>query len=450
MVSPGSEDDGSTSDGNSSAVSSAVEVRPHCSSWQSALRACSRALEPGLLRVILPCAGWDAPCQALQAMQIPHVVVGAWETNEDCRPVLKKVHGIKPSANLPSQFHIGRTGDVTRVQLDSLPDADLLVSGPPCPPFSRIGKGGLFSDPRSDVLMKVLRWIRHLAQKSLRCFVLENVMGMLCRPKAGGKSQATLGGKSPAEWVIDHLQAKLGNWRIECIKLDSACTAQHRKRVYIVGYRCGQLKNAVIPSPPRLPLQTLSDIVRWDRPNTALASLSAGQRSNLRKYKRRLLQEVHDGKRRGGDDTIVALEIDRNPDRKWGIRVCRDHRCMCLRAGHDKIFLLSLGGQNPRVQRLMLPEEGAAVQGMSPALLPKDFTRRRIFKGLGNAMTVPVVGQAIYMSLMGVQTARCHTGDGDRDVRSDSEDSSSGISSSSGEALASLSSDAMSTGSSSS
>ena len=252
-------------------------------SWQTALRMCSRSLRPGLLRVLLPCAGWDAPSQALQHMKIPHVVAGAWEIDKNCMPVLKKVHGIKPHEKLPSQFHLGCAGDVTKVKVRSLPDADLLVTGPPCPPFSSIGKGGLFSDPRSKVFMAVLRWIRHLARKSLRCFVIENVMGMLRRSKDGGQS--------PADRVMQYLKSDLGDWHIECLRMDSACTAQHRKRIYIVGVRCANLAKAVLLTAPRLPQQTLADIVYRGVPNTPLSALSAGQRSNLQKYTHSLAGE---------------------------------------------------------------------------------------------------------------------------------------------------------------
>ena len=411
------------------------EVRPTTPPWQTALRACGQPLKLGLLRVLLPCAGWDAPSQALQAMRIPHVVAGAWEIDEACRPVLKKVHGIKPHADLPSQFHLGRcAGDVTRVQVSSLPDADLLVSGPPCPPFSTIGQGKHFSDSRADVFLAILRWIPHLARKSLRGFVLENVMGML--------RQVSGGGQSPADRIIDRLKAKLKHWHIECLRMDSACTAQHRKRIYIVGYRCAHPASAAILSVPRLPQQTLADIVRRDVPNTPSSALPAGQRSNLRKYKRALSQEMHDGKRQKGQ--LVAIEIDRNPDRKWGPRASRHGRCMCLRAGHHLIFLLSMGSS--RVHRLLTPEEGAALQGMKPELIPKGVSRSRLFKGLGNAMTVPVVGQALHVTLMGAQSARWSA----RRASSDSDDMSDGTASSSEDDLSSRSSDAMSIGSSSS
>ena len=399
-------DASSKSDSGSEAGDGAITS----TSWQTALRECSRSLRPGLLRVLLPCAGWDAPCQALQHMKIPFVVAGAWEIDENCGMILKKVHGIKPHEKLPSQFHLGRAGDVTKVKVRSLPDADLLVAGPPCPPFSSIGKGGLFSDPRSDVFMAILRWIRHLAGKSLRCFVLENVMGMLRRSKDGGQS--------PADRVMQKLRSTLGDWHIECRRMDSACTGQHRNRIYIVGVRCTIPASSVLLPAPRLPQQTLADIVYRNVPNTPLSELSAGQRSNLKKYMLALAGEA-----KGMKGRIVALEIDRNPDKKWGARVARNGLCMCLRSGHDRIFLLSLGEASPRVRRLLTPAEGALLQGMRPDIFPKAFLRRHAFRGLGNAMTVPVVGQAVWIGLMGAQGT--YAGSDDLGESSDSATSSS-------------------------
>lgn len=419
--------------------------KPAAHGWRSVLAGLSFRTPP--VRVLLPCAGWDAPCQALQALRIPYTVAGAWETDMSCAPVLRKVHGIKPGRDLPSQFHLGRAGDVTRVPLRSLPDADALISGPPCPPFSTIGKRGLFSDPRANVLMVVIDWILHLADGSLRMFVVENVMGILRRMKKRG-------GQSPADEIINKLKRKLRHWwHIECIVMDSGSTAQRRKRVYIAGYRrvgseCSPLQTAL----PQLPQQTLADIISRDVPNTPLSALSAKQRSNLHKYKLGLEKEFQDKKLRG---QIVAMEIDRDPDKKWGASVNRHGRSMCLRRGHDRVFLMSLGEGSPKLQRLLTPEEAAALQGMRPELLPKDFSRRRIFQGLGNAMTVPVVGQVLYVVLkraLGVPsgTEEEHSTEASGDEGSDSDDISMGIGGTSSEDMSSRSSDDdTSTGSSS-
>ena len=76
------------------------------------------------------------------------------------------------------------------------------------------------------------------------------------------------------------------------------------------------------------------------------------QQSNYRKYRRALAGEKWGRKHVRLWGHIVAAEIDRNPDRKWGIRVASNGRSMCLRAGHCRIFLMSLGASR-RVRRLL-------------------------------------------------------------------------------------------------
>ena len=87
-----------------------------------------------------------------------------------------------------------------------------------------------------------------------------------------------------------------------------------------------------------------------------------------------------------------------------------------------------------------MPAEGAVLQGMKPELLPKNFSRRLLFKGLGNAMTVPVVGQVLWIALMGLQGTVVGSDDSEESsdaAASDSADeitsdaSSSGVTSSS-------------------
>ena len=424
----------SSSSNSSSSNSSCGDADSGSESWQSVLRGLSIRTPP--VRVLLPCAGWDAPCQALQALGIPHTVAGAWETDMSCAPVLRKVHGIRADKDLPHQFHIGRTGDITKVCVQSLPDADILVSGPPCPPFSTIGKRRCFTDRRANVLMAVVKWIFHLATMSLRCFVIENVAGMMQRPSPGGMS--------PAALIVNRLKGRLKQWHIECLVMDSGCTAQRRKRIYIVGYRRGPSASLPLQKAlPWLPRQTLADIVDRRAPNTPLSALSTGQRSNLEKYKHKLKRELRDRRFRG---QVAAVEIDRDMDKGWGARVAIG-QCMCLRARSDRQFLLSLGEGSPSVQRLLTPAEAAALQGMRPEIVPKGFPRHRVFHGLGNAMTVPVVAQVLYVGIGRAFGMRLH-GDSGEDSGEDSDggSASDGMRSSSSDGVSSSSSDGVSPG----
>ena len=79
-----------------------------------------RMLPHGLsetMRVVLPCAGWDAPGQALRALQIPCNVVGAWEVCPVASRVLAKMYG----GHDQSILHLGPSGDVCKVAVEDLP-----------------------------------------------------------------------------------------------------------------------------------------------------------------------------------------------------------------------------------------------------------------------------------------------------------------------------------------
>ena len=49
--------------------------------------------------------------------------------------------------------------------------------------------------------------------------------------------------------------------------------------------------------------------------------------------------------------------------------------------------------------RLLHESEACVLQGMSPDIVPPGLSRKQVFHGLGNAMTVPVVG-AVLIALL--------------------------------------------------
>ena len=89
----------------------------------------------------------------------------------------------------------------TKVDVEGLPDAHGLISGPPCPPWSTIGCKRAWGDRRAAVFLTVLKWIFHLAGRRdsvFTFFVLENVDGMRSR---SGKQK-----ESPENTVLRKLR----------------------------------------------------------------------------------------------------------------------------------------------------------------------------------------------------------------------------------------------------
>jgi DNA (cytosine-5)-methyltransferase 1 len=67
------------------------------------------------------------------------------------------------------------TTDIRQVSIDSIPDATVVIGGPPCQSFSLVGKR-IADDPRGEL---VNRFVEIVLQKKPEAFIMENVPGIL-------------------------------------------------------------------------------------------------------------------------------------------------------------------------------------------------------------------------------------------------------------------------------
>lgn len=113
--------------------------------------------------------------------------------------------------------------DLNEVDIQSIPEADIIIGGPPCQSFSLIGKRDP-EDERGDLAWK---YIEILEEKKPEVFLFENVTGI--------KSAKTEDGKKALE-VLKSLMEDLG-YTIQVYTLNAANygVPQRRKRVFIVG-----------------------------------------------------------------------------------------------------------------------------------------------------------------------------------------------------------------------
>lgn len=118
----------------------------------------------------------------------------------------------------------------------SVGDADVLIGGPPCQPFSKSGywargDASRLNDPRADTLGQYLRVLEDTLPKA---FLIENVPGLAYRGKAEGMDAIRAG--------ISAINTKTGtNYSFEFKVLNAADygVPQIRERVFIVGARDG-------------------------------------------------------------------------------------------------------------------------------------------------------------------------------------------------------------------
>ena len=343
--------------------------------WSQRCAGRTRLRQGHALRLLLPCAGFDAPGEALRQLGIPYQCVGAWDSAAGPAKVL--------NASYPGSV-VRR--DMLETSLESLPDADGLVSGPPCPPWSAMGSRRGSRDARARVLKRVLEWITFLAatRKTLKFFVLENVAG-ICHKVAGSRGVML-------DRVLARLRAALPeSWHVVTLRMTSDCVAHHRPRVYIVGHIVRDGGSRLQPEDiPRLPRARLRDLL-LDLPAAKVEQvLTPKQRSNLSTYLRRLAE-------RGRTKAAAVFPVDRDPSKSRSRWRC-DDQVSCLRHSAPKLWL-----KHGSVSRLLHPAELCRLQGFPPRAMPCSLSGREVAKGMGNAMSVPVVGAILHAVIQNVR-----------------------------------------------
>ncbi len=116
-------------------------------------------------------------------------------------------------------------GDITKINVEDIPDFDVLAGGFPCQPFSSIGKREGFKHKTQGTLFFYIAEI--IKEKQPKAFILENVTGLLTHDE--GRTYET---------IMEVLEKEL-EYKVIAKVLNSADfgVPQERKRLYFVGFR---------------------------------------------------------------------------------------------------------------------------------------------------------------------------------------------------------------------
>ena len=325
-------------------------------------------------------------------------LAGAWDISKELKVIYDCVH--IPSA----QVHLGRRdGDILATDLSAFPCANAVIGGPPCPPFSSVGKRRALADERSrpferciDIIVELdSRVKRGSSSAPLMFFILENVLGIRHR---SAPEEA-----SPLDILMNQLRRRLGEgWAFRPVVANALDYGlpQSRRRVYLVGRK-------LLWYPIRQPVQppsferrvTAGEIL--DKSDTQGRAYTDLQASCLVAWKDKFRPFMTNKYLRG---RYGFVEVNRDPTQRtsWkGISPYVD-RCECLRASGPVIHVFALGegmGQLS-LDRPLRIRERAGLQGF-PAIvghLQFDETTGRII--FGNAMAVPVIGSMLAQELL--------------------------------------------------
>lgn len=144
--------------------------------------------------------------------------------------------------------------DINEIDIDSLPDTDVIFGGPPCQDFSVAGKGAGADGERGKL---VWRYLEIIAAKQPKAFVFENVKGLITK-----RHRPTF------DALIERFN-EIGyeiSWKV--LSAWDYGVAQKRERVFIVGIRKDLGITFEFPKPLEGDYQTkvLRDVI-GDLPN---------------------------------------------------------------------------------------------------------------------------------------------------------------------------------------
>ena len=101
--------------------------------------------------------------QALSSVGIGASCVFACDIDENCRTIYEKNYGIKPE------------GDITKIDIETIPPFNILCAGFPCQSFSKAGSQKGFDDARGNLFFNICNIVRHHRPEYL---LLENVANL--------------------------------------------------------------------------------------------------------------------------------------------------------------------------------------------------------------------------------------------------------------------------------
>ena len=358
---------------------------------------------PSPIKVLELCGGMSSASLAVNALlgQRKLELVGFYDVDDDLKSAMDSLHGRDHPC-----VHLGASGDILRLAPDAFPPCHGLVAGPPCPPWSALGKRNSFEDPRAAVFWRVVDVIIFAGQHSkLLFFILENVPGLLKRNNGSAEP--------PVKVIVRALEEALASFVVEviCVNTLDFGLPQSRPRVYIVGRRQSAFPRGqpppVRPFAGRSPMSSILERTASAPPK----HYTPTQTQNIADFKVKYAAWMTDPGQKG---KYMVVDTSRTPSDRtvWGSAAHEPDISECLTASGPSlhVFALGEGSGTLSVDRPLSARERGSLQGFPASVLsvlsqlPERFVRR----ATGNAMSIPVVGSVMGRMLLALQ--RSHEG----------------------------------------
>jgi DNA (cytosine-5)-methyltransferase 1 len=261
--------------------------------------------------------------------------------------------------NHPS--HIFTLQDLNKINVNDIPNHNLLCGGFPCQPFSIAGEKKGFDDKRSNVFWKI---IEILEKHKPEIIILENVKNL--KSHDNGNTYKVI------EEKLQEIGYYIKNSVLDTSKITSI--PQHRERIYIVGFRNKQ---------------------KYDLFNFEF------EEQNKREIIE-FLEEDIDDKYYYSDRFKVFEEIEKGITKTISENVLYQYRRFYVRENKSNCcptLTANMGGGGHNVPllkdekgiRKLTPRECFNLQGFPSNYKLPDICDSELYKLAGNAVSVPVV-----------------------------------------------------------
>jgi len=356
------------------------------------------------LRMALPCIGLDALGVGLKALGW-HDFELTYACDVDPKLVagLLAAHG--PIGLGGPGVAIGHSvGNLLLMDVRSWERVDIVVAGPPCPPWSSIGMRRSAADPRAQVFQKVTECIIHQGQLGCYGFIVEMVTGM------DRRSRSCRGETYYAAWR-EQLHQEAPMFMVYCWHMETSdYLPQHRARLYTVGIHRDALlgRHVSPPLPPLVRPVKLEAMLHKGLRRIDEDSLSPQHRANLAAAKLLARQRQSKSGAIGLGAPMVCIAVDRCPEKTWGLPIRFDGLVCTLRTCNEMIWLYKDGRNGVEWSRCLHPVERLTLQGF-PAELAECFSKIDLLRVSGNSFSVPVVA-AVFKQWLSVIATPCVLG----------------------------------------
>ena len=333
----------------------------------------------------------------MNAMGVPSDSINVYDLDGGYMAAL--YNHLKESGMEVIKLNLGKNlGDLlTKGLLQLETPCDILVAGPPCPPWAGQGTHNGMQDCRAAVFIRVLMWVFFFVKcGGLLACILENVEGI--ETLRHGRDSAvnhflTVLRKCIPEFV----------WCVDKLVLTNYALPHTRVRVFLRGVR--RIVSEFVPKCLSPFGTTLLRDFLGHYPHTPRSTYTGPQQQNLLDYEQVIRERVKQGTLQRGD--IVVISVDRGQGRAYKAPLTVNN-VPTLTTRNQYLMLVSVHDvidNTPDEQREYFRKihdvERLQLQGL-PASLLAQLPAGKALKASGNAYPVPLIIAVLQPILMEV------------------------------------------------